>query len=75
MNVLRNGPIFEYLYFAWINMNACRIDYIPQIFDGVHHKWEIFHVQIESMLLNSVEDLSKLSDMFFPWSTEKQDII
>ena len=66
MNVLRNGPIFEYFYFVWIDVNACRFDYILQIFDVVHLKSAFVHVQIESMLSKSVEDLSKLSDMFFP---------
>ena len=27
------------------------------------------------MLLESVEDFLKLFDMFFPWSTENQDIV
>ena len=75
MRVLRNGPIFKDFYFLWINVNACEVDYFPQIFDVVHRKWAFFHVQIESMLSKSVEGLSKLPDMFFPWLTENQDIV
>ena len=65
---------FKNFYFVWINMNSYKVDYIPHIFDVVHHKWAFVHVQIDSMLLESVKDLSKLSDMFFPWLTESKDI-
>ena len=75
MNALRNGPIFEDLYFFQVDVNACRVNYITQIFDVVHHKWEFVHIQKKSRLLEIIEDLSKLSDMFFPWSTENHDII
>ena len=36
MNVLRNGKIFEDLYILWVDMNACKFTYIPQIFDVGH---------------------------------------
>ena len=38
MNVLRNGPIFEDLYFFGVDINAYRFNYIPQIFDASHRK-------------------------------------
>ena len=75
MNVLRNEPIFKDFYFVWIDMDSYGVDFIPQIFDFVHRKWAFVHVQIESVLSKSVEDLSKLSDMFFPWLTKNQDIV
>ena len=38
MNVLRNRPVFEDLYIFWVNVNAYRVDYIPEVFDVVHAK-------------------------------------
>ena len=38
MNVLRNGTIFEDIYLLWVDMNACRVNYIPQILDAGHRK-------------------------------------